>query len=219
MKNWWYYHKWYVISGIILFFISFNLLSNAFGWFKKTPDFQIAYIGEFPLPDDTVKALEKAFSSLADDYNHDGQIIVHVNQYTTGSLNDNNADNLEYRQASELQLIADIDHCESYFFLMETPEIIQDTYQILALPDGNCPAPSDFSVTDKTIVWSDIDVFQNLNLGSYKTTLLGNETSGENSELLAPLYLGRRCFYTSPKPENADDCAILWNKLFTPGTN
>ena len=21
MKNWWYYHKWYVLCGIILFFI------------------------------------------------------------------------------------------------------------------------------------------------------------------------------------------------------
>ena len=29
-------------------------MGNAFGWFKKSPDFQIAYVGESPLPEDTI---------------------------------------------------------------------------------------------------------------------------------------------------------------------
>ena len=78
MKNWWYYYKWYVICGGVLFCISIHLIGNAFGWFKKTPDIQIAYIGETRLPDDTVSALENAFAYLAGDYNHDGETLVQI---------------------------------------------------------------------------------------------------------------------------------------------
>lgn len=49
MKNWWYYHKWYVICGVILFFIAIDIIGNNLGWFKDTPDIQIAYIGDAPL--------------------------------------------------------------------------------------------------------------------------------------------------------------------------
>ena len=52
MKNWWYYYKWYVICGAILILILINLIGNAFGWFKKAPDIQIAYIGKTKLPEE-----------------------------------------------------------------------------------------------------------------------------------------------------------------------
>lgn len=213
MKNWWYYHKWYVISGIIVLLISFNLLSNYFGWFKEKPDVQIAYIGEAALPDDTVSAIEKAFSSLADDYNHDGHIVIQVNQYVTGDLNDHSADTAEYRQASELKLLADINDCESYFFLLEDPETFQNQYQLLADSDGNCPSSSDSSVSGKVLVWDTIHSFNSMDLGTYESTLLGQKTTGSNQELLSSLYLGRRCFYTLRETENADNCAVLWKKL------
>ena len=49
MKNWWYYYRWYVISGLVLFGICFYLIGNFFGWFKKSPDLQIAYVGQLSL--------------------------------------------------------------------------------------------------------------------------------------------------------------------------
>lgn len=213
MKNWWYYYKWYVIGGIIVLLISFNLLNNYFEWFKEKPDIQIAYIGEAALPDDTVSAIEKAFSSLANDYNHDGHIVIQVNQYVTGDLNDNSTDTAEYRQASELRLLADINDCESYFFLLENPETFQNQYQLLADSDGNCPASSDYSISDKVLAWDTIHSFNSMNLGNYESTLIGQKTTGSNQELLSSLYLGRRCFYTSSKTENVDNCAALWKKL------
>lgn len=213
MKNWWYYHKWYVICGILLCLISLRLISNAFGWFKNVPDLQIAYIGEASLPEDTVSAIEKAFSSLAGDYNHDGKVLVQVNQYVSGSLTDNSAEAAEYRQAAELRLIADINDCESYFFLLENPEEFQKQYQILAMADGTCPEAADFSVSDKVFLWNTSKTLSEMNLGNYQTTLLGQETTGSNQELASPLYLGRRCFYDSRKTENPEECAALWNNL------
>ena len=56
-KNWWHYYKWYVICGIILTGIACNLTGNALGLWHPAPDFQIAYVGETTLPEDTVSAL------------------------------------------------------------------------------------------------------------------------------------------------------------------
>lgn len=213
MKNWWYYYKWYVICGGVLFCISIHLIGNAFGWFKKTPDIQIAYIGETRLPDDTVSALENAFAYLAGDYNHDGETLVQINQFIKGSPNDKDADMISYRQALTIALMGDINDCESYFFLMEKPEEVQKEFQVLAMPDGSCPDDTDFSSKDKVFQWKSCGLLSELELGNYTTTVLGQTESGSNQELLSDLYLGRRCFYNKKQTKYADKCGQLWNIL------
>lgn len=213
MKNWWYYHRWYVICGVLLLLILVDLTGNAFGWFKKSPDIQIAYVGETPLPEDTVTALENAFSSLAEDYNHDGKILVQVNQFAKGNPDASDADTAQYRQASEVALISDINDCESYFFLLENPDDFQKEYQVLAMPDGSCPADLDFSTDNKVISWQDCRLLSEMELGSYTTTLLGQETTGSNQEILSSLYLGRRCFYGKKHSSHTDECSRLWDIL------
>ncbi|MCI8716565.1 MAG: hypothetical protein K1W19_16240 [Lachnospiraceae bacterium] len=213
MKNWWYYYKWYVICGGVLFCISIHLIGNAFGWFKKTPDIQIAYIGETRLPDDTVSALENAFAYLAGDYNHDGETLVQINQFIKGSPNDKDADIISYRQALTIALMGDINDCESYFFLMEKPEEVQKEFQVLAMPDGSCPDDTDFSSEDKVFQWKSCGLLSELELGNYTTTVLGQTESGSNQELLSDLYLGRRCFYNKKQTKYADKCGQLWNIL------
>ena len=213
MKNWWYYYKWYVICGGVLFCISIHLIGNAFGWFKKTPDIQIAYIGETRLPDDTVSALENAFAYLAGDYNHDGETRVQINQFIKGSPNDKDADIISYQQALTIALMGDINDCESYFFLMEKPEEVQKEFQVLAMPDGSCPDDTDFSSEDKVFQWKSCGLLSELELGNYTTTVLGQTESGSNQELLSDLYLGRRCFYNKKQTKYADKCGQLWNIL------
>lgn len=186
MKNWWYYHKWYVICGIILICIAIDLAGNKLGWFKDTPDVQIAYIGNNPLPEDTAASIEEIFSDLADDYNHDGKVLVQLNQFVSGtSLGD--IDSLAYQQASEIALMGDIEDCVSYFFLMEEPDKVQREFQVLAMPDGSCPSEYDLSAEDKVITW-DLD-----------------------SE--PQLYLGRRCFYNEKHTPYAEEFSQIWDRL------
>lgn len=212
MKNWWYYHKWYVICGIILLGIACNLIGNALGLWTKTPDFQIAYIGETLLPEDTVSALEQAFSSISQDFNGDGEILVHVNQYITGSQNQD-AEAAYYAYASELTLIGDISDCESYFFLMDDPEQFQRNFHLLADSQGNCPPETDYSIKDKAILWKECPALSQLELGSYSTIVLGEEVTGSNQELLSGLSIGRRCFYTGKTADNLEHCSKLWDFL------
>lgn len=214
LKNWWYYHKWYVIIGVILFGVACNLIGNALGLFQKSPDLQIAYIGKAPLPQDTVSALEQSFASLAGDFNRDGETIIKINQY----ISDSNVTDVEtayYLYAAEITLIGDISDCESYFFLMDDPQNFQREYQLLARPDGSCPDVSDYSIEDKIIVWSDCPVFSKMDLGVYTDTTMGEMTTGRNEDLLAGLSLGRRCFYTDDVTDNLQECSDLWDMLYS----
>lgn len=213
MKNWWYYHKWYVICGVIVLGVIIHLLGNGLGLFKKTPDIQIAYIGTTALPDDTVTALEDAFAACAGDYNQDGEIRIQINQFVSGSPNETDADAMARKEAAMITLMGDINDCESYFFLMEDAEAVQQEFQVLAKPDGSCPDDTDFSAEGKVFRWSDCPLLSEMSLGSYRITLLGEETAGSNQELLAPLYLGRRCFYDDRRCDHADDCSQLWDQL------
>lgn len=212
MKNWWYYHKWYVICGILLLGIACNLIGNALGLWKKAPDFQIAYVGKTALPQDTVSALEQAFAAVSEDFNGDGEVIVCINQYIRGSQNAD-VETAYYEYASELTLIGDISDCESYFFLMDDPEHFQRNFHLLASPDGSCPDDTDYSIEDKALPWTTCPSLTQLGLGSYSTILFGEEITGNNQELLSNLYIGRRCFYNNEQTDYLEDCSELWNFL------
>lgn len=213
MKNWWYYYKWYVICGILLFCIAGQLIGNALGILKKYPDYQIAYIGKTKLPSDTITALEQAFSSISSDFNGDGTVMVQINQYISGNQS-SDIDTLYYEYGSDITLIGDINDCESYFFLMEDPESFQKKYQILASFDGSCPNEMDTSVEDKVIAWTDSPVLSTMELGSYSTTILGQNITGDNQDILSTLFLGRRCFYTEQVTKHLEQCSELWDSLF-----
>lgn len=216
-KNRWHYYKWYVICGIIVLGIACNIIIHSLGIFDKSPDFQIAYVGESELPQDTVSALEQAFAVIAEDFNADGEVIVQINQYVTGST-ETAADTSYSSYASEVALIGDISNCDSYFFLMDDPDDFQKNFQLLAAFDGSCPDETDYSVTDKVIAWTDCHILSDMELGSYSINLLGQTVSGSNQELLENLFIGRRCFYTDAITDNAEECSSLWELLRDPSS-
>lgn len=124
-QNWWHYHKWHVGIGVLAAAIAGNL-----AWHILTqvhPDYQIAYMGAYPLSEEEAAAWEDRLSALGTDRNGDGRVVVRLNQYPTGG----NGDDLMYVAASNVKLMADLDACESYFFLLEDPEGFQRDYEIL----------------------------------------------------------------------------------------
>lgn len=196
-KNWWHYYKWYVVCGILLLMIVCNMIGNALGFFEKSPGFQIAYVGRTELPQDTISALEQAFASIAGDFNGDGEIVVKVNQYVSGSEM-SSPDTVYSAYASEVTLIGDISACESYFFLTDDPDSLQKNFEIL---EG------------EVILWEDCSVLADMELGSYSVDLLGQTLRGSNQELLAKLSLGRRYFYNDERTENVEECRDLWDYI------
>ncbi len=212
IKNWWYYHKWYVIAGIILIGIFVNILGNKLHLWTPAPDYQIAYIGP-ALPKETADALQGAFEELSEDLNGDGKIRVQLNQYIDQtSVSANDADAQQSAYAFEVRLIADIEQSDSYFFITDDPTDLQREYRIFANDDGSCPDEDDFDVENKVVALQDTALFDHI-AGSYTEMILGQPLTGENADRLQALYIGRRCFYTDQTTAHADGCDKIWNKI------
>ena len=62
-KNWWHYHKWHVATAVVLLGIGASLIAHALGFGQVRPDYQVAYVGEDPLPDGTAAAIESAYTN------------------------------------------------------------------------------------------------------------------------------------------------------------
>ena len=208
-KNWWSYHKWHVIIGVLLLLIVGDILYDALGIGQVRPDYQIAYIGETTLPDDTAAALEEAIAELGQDCNGDGRVAVKLNQYVRGG----NSDNAEYAAASAVTLMGDLSEYDSYFFLLDDPDAFQRSYGVLRRLDGTLPADGDRDYAACYLAWDDCPVLAGLELGGYTAKALGQEVSGDSQELLGTLYFARRGFWTDETTAYPEESDHLWEAL------
>ncbi len=206
--NWWYYHKWYVLAGAVLIAVAAYLFTRALGVWEVRPDYQAAYVGSAALPEDTAAALEASLAALGTDCNGDGRVVVRLNQYVTGG--DPGGDAALYAYAGSTKLMADLDSCDSYFFLLENPEGFQESYQVLRRLDGSNPADDDLGAENCCLLWSECPVLRSLPLGKYTQTLLGQEIRGDSQELLSGLALARRGFWTEKTARYTPQCDELW---------
>ena len=216
-KNWWDYHKWHVLIGVLALLILLSLLHDMLGIGQIRPDYQLAYVGADPLPDDTVSALETALSEIGEDQNGDGQVIAAVNQYPTYEniiQTQNRTEEIKdgdlamQAQASYVGLMTDLSNCDSFFFLLEDPETFQQTYEVISRFDGTLPEEEN-EEKQMYFAWHDSPLLAELDLGTYN--LAG--TTGNNQELLSSLYVARRGFWTEKTCENPEGCEALWIKL------
>lgn len=206
-NNWWHYHKWHVAAGAAVCLMAADLACNALGVGKVQPDYQIAYVGQSPLPDQTVTAVENAFASLGTDANGDGRTVVQLHQYL---LTDDGGENAEYAYANQVTLMGDLEDADSYFFLLEDDETFQADYAVLADASG---ALAEAGEPPFTLRWADCPALAGQELGSYTQTLLGQEISGSSQNLLDGLTLARRGFWEGRTCDHQDACDDLWNAL------
>lgn len=210
-KNWWHYHKWHMVVGLVGALILTDLVCHALGVGEVRPDYQIAYVGSAPLPEDTAAAVESAFAALGEDLNGDGKTAVQLAQYVSHPAN-GGADP-QYEAATEVKLVGDINACESYFFLLEDPEQFQTSYHALCRLDGSLPDEKDDSVEDVCFAWTECPALAGQELGEYSTQVLGWTVTGHNQELLGPLYIARRGFWTERTTDYPEGCAALWERV------
>ena len=205
-RNWWHYHKWHVGIGVVLVGIAVSLGCSVLGIGQVKPDYQVAYVGENPLPDGAAVAIEEAFASLGDDLNGDGKVVVRLNQYASGG-------DPGLAASAEVQLMADILDCESYFFLLEDPEQFQASYHSLSRLDGSWPEEGDDSARGTYLGWNQCPALAAMELGEYSDEVLGKTVTGDSGALASGLYLARRGFRDKKTTAYPDGCAVLWEKL------
>ena len=212
LANWWHYHKWHLVIGLILLVILAELGWHALGIGKVQPDLQIAYVGATPLPEQAAAALEHTLANLIGDRNADGMAVVRLNQYPAGDPS-SDADAAAYAAGAQIRLMADLEDAESSIFLLHDAQAFQRSYDILAAPDGKL-ATQDQDL--ELLRWEDCPRLAELQLGGYDDTVLGQSVQGDTQALLAPLYIARRGYDPTRTPEDAQTLEDIWN-LITEG--
>ena len=187
LKNWWHYHKWHVIIGTILLITAGSIVVHALGIGQTKPDYQIAYVGASPLPEDTVTAVENALAGFGEDLNNDGRVVVKLNQYPTDS-NEKSADAASYAAASSVRLMGDLENRQSCLFLLEDAETFHGNYDVLADSTG---AIAKVKEDVESYRWSGCPALGGLTLGDYTETILGQSVAGSSDRLVADLRLAR----------------------------
>lgn len=223
LENWWFYYKWHFLIGIFIVIAFASLVHDMLGVGKTEPDYQMAYVGADPLPEDTVHALENAISEIGQDLNGDGQVVVAVNQYATYENIIQTQNRVEeigdgdlamQAEASYVGLMTDISAGDSFFFLLDDPENFEQTYEILSYIDGTLPAEGDYADKQVYIAWSDSPLLTGLDLGEYDQA----DAAGNSQELLSELYIARRGYWTDKVSSNLEGCEALWRR-FLEGVN
>lgn len=194
--NWLYYNKLYLIAGAVLLAIIGSILWNLIG-VKAKPDYIFAYIGRDELPQEAAAALEEALAAVGNDVNGDGAVHVELRQYATNRSGEPETA-MYYNNAANTQLLADLTVGDSYFFLVEDPQAVQQAYQIFAQADGTPPAENDYEAMDKVLPWSGCPVLAGLDV---------------DLSVFDGLYLGRRCFYDEKRASQHEADAVLWDVL------
>lgn len=199
-RNWWHYYKWHVVIGCVLALILIELVVSALGVGREKPDYTVAYVGRTPMSDETAAALVEGLTALSPDLNGDGKVKVELQRYVT--LNTGDSDSLYYAQAAQVQMVADITDCVSYFFLLEDPAAFQEATSVLCNLDGSLPEEGDLSPDGKYVLWGGCPRLAELELGMD----------------ISQFAFARRGFWTEKTVPNARECGQLW-ELLTEGAN
>ena len=207
-ENWWHYHKWHVVIGVIAALVAVYMILDIFFRKDPVPDYQIAYVGAGQMPEETAAAIEAAAAAMGEDLNGDGQVLVRLRQYVSDKDGDPNT-----LVAASVQLMVDVAEQESFLFLLENPAEFQQGYHTLCRLDGSLPEEADNSAEDCVLAWSQCPVLAGMDLGEYAYDLLGGTISGDSQEFMSRLFIGRRGFWADDTPEFQAGYTALWEKL------
>lgn len=101
-KNWWYYHKIHLLVTVVVVAL---VGSFAYSMFTKVdPDYTIALLTSYTMPETGMDQLEDYIASYADDRNGDGKVSINVVNYVYATGSD--ADYAQ-REAAIVRFMAD----------------------------------------------------------------------------------------------------------------
>lgn len=114
-KNWWYYHKVHLLVGIALIAILASILHSVL--FRVEPDYTVALMTSYSMPQVGRSELERCISAYADDRNGDGRVTVSVVNYVFSNSVPANGEEAQIQQGEVTKFIADCSVNQSMIFL------------------------------------------------------------------------------------------------------
>lgn len=212
-NNWWDYNlKWVLVFGLIAAFFAYSFIGQYF--FTTHPDYNVAVVAPYFLPQDTVDALEQQLAQYGSDLNGDGQVAVTVNVYTVSYGSETESETDAYlAMAGTTKMASDVQGSLSSVFILYDPDGFQESTGTLRYLDGSLPAAgSDDDWWNMVYRWTDCPVLTGLELGGYGPDSTQN-ASGDSQEYMSRYYVGMRGAWNSGSAESIADGEVLWEKL------
>ena len=213
--NWWDYNlKWVLLIGIAAAFVAYSFIGQYF--FTTKPDYNVAVVAPYYLPDDTVTALQEQLARYGEDLNGDGKTVVTLNVYTLDySAGDTQTESDAYlTMAGTTKLATDVAGGLSSVFLLYDPAGFQESTGSLRYLDGTLPeAGSDSDWWNMVYRWTDCPALAGLDLGTYTGLTMVDDLQGENQDIMKNTYIGRRAYYTDKTALESETYDALWNIL------
>lgn len=204
-RNWWAYHKWYVIIGVIALVFALDFVWDVSQNARNKPDYLITYVGRTALPEDTELALEDALATLGEDLNGSGSVRVDVMCFRLGEET-----SPDMGQGASMQLLIQAETAECVIYLLEEPERFLDSYPILVRADGSSPAEPSDSGVPMWYRWGDCPAAAGLELG--EISLNPEDPAVPNQQILENVFIARRGIW-GEATDLTDGAVALWNKL------
>ena len=189
--------SWPLLAGCFFLLAFLGVMCSVSGLWSIQPDYCVAYVGSHGLTDEMYDAIESSFISAGEDVNGDQEIAVQIRQYI---IPDGGSEDKDMITA---QLTADINSCESFFFILEDPESFQYSFGLLRFTDGRLPALDDYSAAGKTVFLSDSSFFSE--------SLNGLSVS--EAAFVEKLSIGVRGFWTERTCKYEKENDALWEKI------
>ena len=212
--NWWDYNlKWVLLIGIAAAFVAYSFIGQYF--FTTKPDYNVAVVAPYYLPDDTVTALQEQLARYGEDLNGDGKTVVTLNVYTLDySAGDTQTESDAYlTMAGTTKLATDVAGGLSSVFLLYDPAGFQESTGSLRYLDGSLPqSDADNDWWNMVYHWDDCPVLAGLDLGDYTSDAVQND-SGSSQELLSHYYIGIRGAWTKDAADLLSGGEALWQAL------
>ena len=212
--NWWDYNlKWVIIIGIAAAFVAYNFIGQYF--FVTKPDYNVAVVAPYYLPEDTVNALQDALAAYGEDRNGDGKVVVTLNVYTLDySDTETQTESAAYlTMAGTTKLATDVQGGLSSVFLLWDPAGFEESTGSLRYLDGTLPAAdSDEDWWNMVYKWDDCPVLAGLDLGDYGPDTTQSR-SGSSQEYMSQFYVGMRGAWNSGTADNLAGGEEFWQKL------
>ena len=179
------------------------------------PDYNIAVVAPYYLPDDTVTALQEQLARYGEDLNGDGKTVVTLNVYTLDySAGDTQTESDAYlTMAGTTKLATDVAGGLRSVFLLYDPAGFQESTGSLRYLAGTLPeAGSDTDRWNMVYRWTDCPVLTGLALGEYRADTT-HAQGGDSQTDLADFYIGMRGAWNTGTEENLAGGEELWQAL------
>lgn len=189
-QNWWYYNRFRLLAaavaiGLIASFV-YSIVS------KVEPDYTVALVTSYTMPESGRKELERCIEAYADDRNGDGQVRVTVANYAM-SDDPTTSQDAQAAEAEFVKLTADFTTNESMIFLHDESAFKAMTVRVGAsfnYNDGTPMADGDEDYENAMYQWSEVKAFADF-------VPEGDPDTGFTSEVLSKLYSGLRMSFRS----------------------